>query len=135
MLGTLDINVSPSTPSTGSASSTADPSVLVVSLTGDLDISTLSALEEKMIPLLKDLSYKAFIFNLKDLKFMDSKGIGFFVYAYTTLNHGQRAMAIAEYSPALKDILTIVGLMKIIPCYPTLNEAMKKMELTPPSQS
>ncbi len=121
MLGTLNISVSPSD---------GDPSVLVVNLSGELDGSTLPDLEEQLIPKIKDKSNKAFIFNLKGLKFMDSKSIGFFVYAYTTLSRTQREIAITEYNRTIKDILTIVGLVKIISCYPTLNEAMKKMELT-----
>jgi len=108
--------------------STDRSSVKVINVSGELDESNLPELENVMNPLIKDENNKVIILNFNGLKFMGSKLIGMFAAMYATLNHSQRQIVFAEMNQTITDIVTFVGLNRIIPCYPTLDEALKVID-------
>jgi len=99
--------------------------VKIINVVGELDETNLPQFEEVLNPLVADESVKVFIFNLMDLKFMNSKVVGYFAYLYTTLSKFQRRIIFACYNQNIKDILQLVGLDKLVESQATLEGAIQ----------
>ena len=99
--------------------------VKVIHVAGELDETNLPQFEGALTPLMEDKTVKVFIFNFMELRFINSKVIGFFAYLYTTLNKDKRRIIFASYNQTIRDILTLVGLDKLVESAPTLEEAIE----------
>jgi anti-anti-sigma factor len=99
--------------------------VKVIHVAGELDETNLPQFEAAIAPLMEDLSVKVFIFNFMELKFINSKVIGYFAYLYTTLSKDKRRIIFASYNQTIHDILTLVGLDKLVESAPTLDIAIQ----------
>jgi anti-anti-sigma factor len=99
--------------------------IKIIHVAGELDESNLPQFEGAITPLMEDKAVKVLIFNFMELKFMNSKVIGFFAYLYSTLNKDKRRIIFASYNQTIHDILTLVGLDKLVESAPTLDEAIK----------
>lgn len=97
--------------------------VKVISLTGEMDESNLEAVKAQLDPLLADLNIKTLLFDLRQLEFINSKGIGYLVSVHTHLSKDQRVMLMAGASEAVMDVISLVGLTTIIKYFATLEEA------------
>ena len=100
--------------------------VKVIHVAGELDETNLPQFEAAIAPLMEDPSVKVFIFNFMELKFMNSKVIGYFAYLYTTLNKDKRRIIFASYNQTIHDILTLVGLDKLVESAATLDIAIQE---------
>ncbi|MBN1258210.1 STAS domain-containing protein [Candidatus Peregrinibacteria bacterium] len=98
--------------------------VKIVVLNGELDENTLEPLKEQMAPVLNDETSKFLVFNLADLAFINSKGIGFFVFLHTHLAKAQRKLILVAAQEAVTDVMSLVGLTSVIPYFATVNEAV-----------
>jgi len=99
--------------------------IKVIHVAGELDESNLPQFEAAITPLMEDKAVKVLIFNFMELKFMNSKVIGFFAYLYSTLNKDKRRIIFASYNQTIHDILTLVGLDKLVESSPTLDSAIQ----------
>ena len=100
--------------------------VKVIHVAGELDETNLPQFEAAIAPLMEDPSVKVFIFNFMELKFMNSKVIGYFAYLYTTLSKDKRRIIFASYNQTIHDILTLVGLDKLVESAATLDIAIQE---------
>ena len=100
-------------------------SVKVIHVAGELDETNLPQFEGALTPLMEDKTVKVFIFNFMELRFINSKVIGYFAYLYTTLSKDKRRIIFASYNQTIRDILTLVGLDKLVESAPTLEEAIE----------
>ncbi|MCK5617346.1 STAS domain-containing protein [Candidatus Pacearchaeota archaeon] len=101
------------------------PGIKVVSLTGEMDESSLEGLKAQLDPLLNDLNIKVLLFDFTQLEFINSKGIGYLVSIHTHLSKDQREMKIASANEAVMDVITLVGLTTIIKYFNTVEEALQ----------
>jgi len=101
-----------------------DKSVRVVTLHGELDESVLDSLKVSIDPFLNDSACARLIFDLSDLEFVNSKGIGFIVSIHTHLSKDHRKLVLVAAQEAVMDVITLVGLTSILPYFATLDEAM-----------
>ncbi len=101
-------------------------SVKVLHLTGELDEVSMEQLKTQLDPLLADASVLKFIFDLTDLEFINSKGIGYIVSVHTHLSKDGRTMMLANANQEVMDVISLVGLTNIIPYHATLDEALGK---------
>jgi len=99
--------------------------IRVVHITGELDESNLPEFERTVGPVALDPKTQILIFNFMGLKFMNSKVIGYFAYLYTTLSRTQRKIIFACYNQNIRDIITLVGLDKVVESFPTLEGAIE----------
>lgn len=106
---------------------TSNPDTKVIMLRGELDESVIDVLRAKIDPIWDDINIKNFIFNLHDLEFINSKGIGFFVSVHSHLAKEKRRLILAEAQDAVMDVMSLVGLTSIIPHYEILEEALSNL--------
>jgi len=101
---------------------------LIVALHGELDSHYADSVRNKVDDTAKRYEVKNIIFNLQDVTFMDSSGIGFIVGRYKyALRHGGITIA-AQAGIELKKLLVLSGLHRIIGIYDNLEEAVSSVE-------
>lgn len=103
------------------------PGVKVISLTGEMDESSLEGLKDQLNPLLVDVNIKVMLFDFSQLEFINSKGIGYLVSIHTHLSKDQREMIITHANEAVMDVISLVGLTTIIKYFNTVEEALQNI--------
>lgn len=93
----------------------ADPSIKKVAFTGEMDEAAVEALRPQLEPLLNDGAMKTLVFDLQNLSFINSKGIGYIVSVHTHLAKDGRKLVLAAAQEAVMDVINLVGLTSIIP--------------------
>ncbi|MBI5422392.1 STAS domain-containing protein [Candidatus Peregrinibacteria bacterium] len=101
-----------------------NPTVRVVGLEGEMDEPSLQGIKLNIDPILNDSTIKFVLFDLKDLLYMNSKGIGYLVAVHTHLAKDQRKLILCSAQEAVMDVMSLVGLTTIIPHHETLEEAL-----------
>ncbi len=95
----------------------------VVSLVGEMDESSLETIKPQIDTLLADVNIKFVILDLRQLEFINSKGIGYLVSVHTHLSKDQRELILAGASEAVMDVISLVGLTSIVKYFVTMEEA------------
>jgi stage II sporulation protein AA (anti-sigma F factor antagonist) len=91
-------------------------STLYLYLMGELDECTALKTRDAIDKLISDVNGVArVIFNLKDLTFMDSTGIGMLIGRYKKLKKSMISVFIENPSFAVEKILQVSGLYSIMP--------------------
>ncbi len=93
-----------------------DKNTLYIYLIGELDECTASKTKEAIDNLISEVSgVIKVVFNLQDLAFMDSTGIGMLIGRYKKLK-SQRVMVYVENpTPQIEKVLQVSGLYRIMP--------------------
>lgn len=102
----------------------------VVEFHGELDKSTQEATEKQILEFLSTYTRHWLIFDLSDLKFINSEGIGFLMALHAKLTKKEQVILISGVAPNVADILEVVGLGRIIPTFPSLAEAIHHIKKT-----
>ena len=102
----------------------------VVEFHGELDKSTQEATEKQILDLLATYKRRWLIFDLSDLTFINSEGIGFLVALHTKLTKKEQQLLLSGVSSHVADIFDVIGLGRIIPTFPTLLEAIHHIKKT-----
>ena len=100
------------------------PAVKIVAFSGEMDEANVETARGQIAPVLNDVSVTTLVFHLKDLSFINSKGIGYLVSVHTHLAKDKRHLVLAEAQEAVMDVINLVGLTGIIPYHETLEEAL-----------
>lgn len=100
------------------------PQVRVIVINGTLDESNLDELKNKVDPLVVDQQISCLIFNCKDLKYMNSKIVGYFASTYSQMAEKGGKMIMAENNETISDIISMVGLNMIIEQAATMEDAL-----------
>ncbi len=103
---------------------TAHSDLKVVRIEGELDEVNIDTLKATLEPLLNDVAIKKVILDFSELKFINSKGIGYLVSMHTHLTKDSRVLSMVGATEAVMDVITLVGLTTIIPYFNTIEEAM-----------
>lgn len=106
----------------------ATPVTKVAALAGELDESSIEALKAQLDPILNDMNVKNLVFDLRQLEFINSKGIGYLVSVHTHLSKDQRELILAGASEAVMDVISLVGLTTIIKYFATIEEALASLQ-------
>ena len=99
--------------------------LIIAHLIGEIDSSKLAELEVNLKPVVENPTVKILVLHCHDLVFIDSKIVGFLAYLRTTFTKSQRELRLAEINETINDILSLVGLTQVIPCYDSLDLALK----------
>ncbi|MFH0820238.1 MAG: STAS domain-containing protein [Candidatus Peregrinibacteria bacterium] len=100
------------------------PEAKVVSFAGEMDETNVEQARKDLTPLLNDSSIKTLVFDFKNLKFINSKGIGYLVSVHTHLAKDHRKLVLTQAQEAVMDVINLIGLTSIISYYETVEEAL-----------
>ncbi len=98
--------------------------VKVAVIGGEMDETNIDTLKSQLQGILNDTAVKTLIFHLKDLDFINSKGIGYLVSVHTHMAKDKRRLMVAQAQEAVMDVMNLIGLTSIIPYHATLEEAL-----------
>jgi len=100
---------------------------LVVHLAGELDHHHAEEIREELDSLLNDPSIRHLIFDLENLHFMDSSGIGVFLGRYKRIMKRGGTVCIVRVNPQIHKILEMSGLYKILKVYADVRAALEAL--------
>ncbi|WP_333774982.1 STAS domain-containing protein [Streptomyces sp. IBSBF 3136] len=73
----------------------------------------------------RDSSARRTVLNLSGITFMDSSGINVLIVAHRSARSAGGWLRLAAPSPSLSRLIQIVGLDEVIPCRPTVQDALR----------
>lgn len=76
---------------------------------------------------IRDFKDKKIIFNLKGLKYLNSKSIGYIADVFSNIEDNEGKMYISDCDEGVKDVLELVGITTIIPTVDTEKEALTEI--------
>ncbi len=87
---------------------------LVVKLTGELDQSAASRIRTELDALIADTGARRLIFDLNDLEFMDSSGIGLIIGRYKMMRRRGGSVAVLGPDARIDRIFKMAGLYQLV---------------------
>lgn len=100
----------------------------LVGFIGNLDKAGLDEVRsqiEEVVDSVKDEKYV--VFNFENLEFINSESIGFLLMIHTRLVKKNKKLIIVDAVDHVKDVLDVIGMLKIIDYYPNLEEFEKSI--------
>ncbi len=86
---------------------------LFIRLNGEMDQSTCGELRVKLMELIVKYEVINIVFNLKDVEFLDSSGIGVIIGRYNQLKAKGGKVILCNLNPNIEKIILLSGLTKI----------------------
>ncbi len=97
----------------------------IAHLQGEIDVHLLPEAEAVIKPLVENPALTTLVLDARALTFIDSKMVGYIAYLRTTTAKSGRHLCLVGVNETVNDILSLVGLMQVIPHFATLDEALK----------
>lgn len=88
-------------------------SIMFVRLIGEMDQENIGNLRDKLIDIIKTKNVKNIVFNMKDLTFMDSTGIGIIIGRYNQLKSKGGKVFLCSINRLVERIILLSGLPRI----------------------
>lgn len=101
--------------------------ILVFEFSWELDETNADKTFTSLYSEIWDFSGKKIIFNLSNLKYLNSKSIWYIADIFSSVEENEGMMYICECDDGVKDVLELVGITTIIPTVDTLQEAVDAM--------
>lgn len=101
-----------------------DPAFAVVEFHGELDKSDIDATDRQIMQLIEQCTKANIIFDLGDLAFINSEGIGFLVSMHMRLIKKNQQLIVGNARPNVAEVFELVGLPKIITVVASMKEAL-----------
>ncbi|MBW7954882.1 STAS domain-containing protein [Candidatus Gracilibacteria bacterium] len=101
--------------------------ILIYEFAGELDETNADKTFGDLYKAIGDFSNKKIIFNFKNLKYLNSKSIGYIADIYTNIEENESQMYISNCDEGVKDVLELVGITTIVPTVDTLKEAIDSL--------
>ena len=95
----------------------------LVSFIGSLDKAGLTEVRdqiEEVTEAVRDEQY--LVFNFENLEFINSESIGFLLMIHTRFVKKDKKLVIVDAVDHVKDVLEVIGMLKIVEYHPTLEE-------------
>lgn len=100
---------------------------LVIRIMEDMDHHSAQYLRQKIDSEIMKSTVKNIIFDFSKVNFMDSSGIGIVVGRYKNVQKLNGRVAIVNANPKIMQIFEMSGVLKIIPAYSDLDDAISSM--------
>ncbi|WP_347487520.1 STAS domain-containing protein [Desulfoscipio sp. XC116] len=100
---------------------------LIVSVMGDVDISLTDSLREDVDRALTEHGVNRLIFDLTEVDFVDSAGLGVILGRYKKIAAGGGKVYLAGAKPQVKKVLDLSGLPRLMEIYPSLRMLLDKI--------
>lgn len=102
---------------------------LIFRLKGELDHHTAEQVRKQMEEAIAKSRVPHVIFNLKDLQFMDSSGLGVFLGRYKLVNSLGGKMVLCDVNPSVYRLFEMSGMFKIVAVEPDEASAISSLEV------
>lgn len=100
--------------------------ILVFQFSGELDETNADKTFKSIYDQIGDFAANTkIIFNLSDLKYLNSKSIGYIADVFSNIEDVEGKMYITNCSEWVKDILELVGITTIVPTFDDIKEAIE----------
>jgi len=99
--------------------------VTIVSFSGDLDMNSIGKAYD-MLSEIMDMGYVKVVYDLAELEFIDSTGLGFFTGSLKKLKEKNGDLKIASPSSYLKRIFSLIHMDYFIGIFETVDKAIEK---------
>ena len=86
---------------------------MYIRMSGEMDQESVGNLKDKLIQIIKEKNVKNIVFNLKDLTFLDSTGIGIIIGRYNQLKVKQGKVILCSINRNIERIILLSGLPRI----------------------
>jgi anti-sigma B factor antagonist len=106
-----------------------DPDVTVLAMTGRITLGSDSQQVEWGLEELLKENHKKVIFDLTNVTFVDSSGVGILVMCHARLRKAGGALRIAGAQGMVEQILDMTSVNKIVHFFPTAADAAQNFEL------
>lgn len=100
---------------------------LIIRIDGDIDHHTCEEIRNKVDQEISRRNHKNIIFDMKNVNFMDSSGIGVIIGRYKLIMNSGGITAMINVKPQIKRVYEICGLKKIIPIYENEKQAIESI--------
>ena len=100
---------------------------IIIGLEGEIDHHTADGLKMKIDREYKRSNAKNIIFDFGKVEFMDSSGIGMLIGRCKSAEQQGGAVCVASPSPAVRRIIDISGLGKLVQCYNSPKDAEESL--------
>ena len=100
---------------------------MFIRLIGEMDQENIGNLRNKLIEIIKEKNIINIVFNMKELSFMDSTGIGIIIGRYNQLKFKKGQIILCSINKTLERIVLLSGLPRI--CIIKENEESAQMYL------
>ncbi|WP_031515170.1 anti-sigma F factor antagonist [Desulfofalx alkaliphila] len=104
-----------------------EENTLFVRLSGEFDIAVADKLRADLDNILDQSQVRHMIFNLADVNYIDSSGLGVILGRYKRLNKQGGKVAFVSPQPQVRRVLELSGLLTIISEYSDEDEALRKI--------
>ncbi|MEU7057994.1 STAS domain-containing protein [Streptomyces sp. NPDC046197] len=101
---------------------TADDGTCVVTLAGEADLDGSAHLRQALLSCLETAPNT--VIDCGEVTFMDSSGINALITAHQAAQASGARLRLAAPQDAVLRVLQLVGVDTLIPCYPTLEQAL-----------
>ena len=101
--------------------------VIIFEFTWELDETNADKTFTSIYSEVGDFTNKKIILNLKGLKYLNSKSIGYIADIFSNIEDSEGQMVISNCDEGVKDVLELVGITTIISTVDTEEEAIKVM--------
>jgi len=100
---------------------------LIVTMSGELDHHVAKSIRIEVDELILKKRTKNLIFDMSQLKFMDSSGIGVILGRYKNITNIGGKVAVVNVSDRVDRIFSMTGLYKVINKYENMSTALKHL--------
>ncbi|MGI6584510.1 MAG: anti-sigma F factor antagonist [Gracilibacteraceae bacterium] len=102
--------------------------MLIVRINGDIDHHSCEGIRAKIDKEIAKRSPRAILFDMEQVGFMDSSGIGVLIGRYKLISGGGGKAGMINVKPQIKRLCEICGLQKIIKIYPSKKQAISSIK-------
>jgi anti-sigma B factor antagonist len=106
----------------------AGPDAAVVSLTGELDLSTIPRIESQLFEQLR--SHPGVVVDLTQLSFIDSSGIGLLIKAFRAVDDGGKLHTVIAPGSQVERVFRLAGIDRALPLFVERTRALESLNAT-----
>ncbi|MBI5412563.1 STAS domain-containing protein [Candidatus Peregrinibacteria bacterium] len=99
----------------------------IIQFKGILDENTASAARSTLDQLVQGAVFSYLIFDLTELSYINSKGIGFLVSVHAHISKNNQKLVLVNPNESVNDVLTLVGVNTIMNCFASPEEAIQSL--------
>lgn len=106
---------------------TEEKGILIFEFSWELDETNADKTFKDIYADIWEFTNKKIIFKLTNLKYINSKSIGYIADVFSNLEENESQMAITDCTESVKDILDLVWITQIVPTFETIDEAISEL--------
>lgn len=98
----------------------------IIHFDGNFDKAGHSEIRDQLDEIVLNFSLRTLIFDLKDLKFINSEGIGYLMEIHTHLVQRDKQLVLVKPNAHVADVFKTIGIAEIIPVHENMSQFENK---------